>query len=205
MPARCFLALDLPAAARTTLADTRAALLDRAPAWEGEKWVAAELLHVTVKFIGALDDAAVPDLLAGLETALDANEAFELTLAGVRAVPSARRATMLWATLDGDTSACGALHARADLLLSERFGVEADRRAFSPHVTLVRSRATRRVPAGALAAAEAVLSAAGKDPDGFVSVRALTLYASTLGPAGPTYETLGEVPLGGAHDAPPGR
>jgi len=198
MPARCFIAIDLQPATIDRLARTGAAFRSGAPAWEGEKWVDPALLHVTVRFIGALPDSAVGDLLGELTTALSGMQAFTLRLAGVRAVPAHGRASMLWAGLDGDVEAGRELHATIERVLEDRFGVGPEKRGYSPHITIVRARAPRPAPRDALVAASAVLTGSGKDPDGFVSVPSITLYASTLGTAGPVYSPLGRVALGGA-------
>jgi RNA 2',3'-cyclic 3'-phosphodiesterase len=204
VPARCFLAIDLPAPAQALLGRVGESFVESAPSWARDKWVHPALMHVTVRFVGALPDPAVPRLTDALAAELSSASPFSLRLAGVRAVPAPRRASMLWAGLDGDVDASREVHACVERVLCGRFGVEPDHRAYSPHVTLVRARAPRRAPLGALTAATDLLSAAsfapegpGKDPDGFLSVRSITLYASTLGRGGPQYERLGEVPLGG--------
>jgi 2'-5' RNA ligase len=197
VPARCFLAIDLPAGTQAVLVRAGEAFVESVPSWAGEKWVRPHLLHVTVRFVGTLPDPAAPRLLEALAAELSGVRPFSLRLADVRAVPTARSASMLWAGIEGDADASHELNECAERVLTGRFGVEPDRRGYSPHVTLVRARVPRRAPHGALVAAACVLEAAGKEPDGFLSVRSITLYASTLGTGGPHYERLGEVPLGG--------
>lgn len=195
MPGRCFLAFDLPRAGAIRLQDARRAFVERAPAWAGERWVPSHQLHVTLKFIGPIDDRALPDALTALTDACAVLRAPVLRLESIRAVPSARRASMLWATFADTDGACGALASTVDEVLSARSGVPADDRAFVPHVTLVRARAPRAAPESALSAARSC-SASGRTADGSMSVRSLTLYASTLGNSGPTYDSLGRVPVG---------
>lgn len=196
MPSRCFVSVELPQAALELLGEARLAFLDAAPAWAREKWVRPELLHLTLKFAGALPDAAVDDALCALADACAALPAFSLALAGVSAAPSAGRAQMLWATFTGDLEACADLARGVDVALAKGFGVPSDERPFRPHSTLARARRHRRAPGDAIAAAETCI-AAGKETDRVVSVRSVTLVSSTLGPGGPVYETLGTVPLRG--------
>jgi 2'-5' RNA ligase len=195
MPARCFLAIDLEPPAVALLEGATRALLDAAPDWVGEKWVRPELLHVTLVYIGALPHSRVPDALADVGRACLGHPAHTLVLSRVRARPSSGRASMLWARLDGDAHRTAALARDLADALEYSFGLRRDERAFVPHVTLARARAPRPIAPGALAAADAVL-AAGKDLDGSVSVRSVTMYSSTLGPQGPHYEPLGSAPLG---------
>jgi 2'-5' RNA ligase len=195
MPERCFLAIDLDPPAVALLSTARDALLEAAPDWAGEKWVRPELLHVTLVFIGALQHTQVPDAMADVQRVCAGHTAHELALARVRAKPSSGRASMLWARLDGEAHRTASLARELAEALEYSLALRRDQRAFVPHVTLVRARAPRPVPPDALAAVDAIL-AAGKDRDGSVSVRSVTMYSSTLGPQGPHYEPLGSAPLG---------
>lgn len=193
MPERCFLAFELPGPVTRTLIRGRDAFRSLSPAWRDEKWVAPELLHVTLAFLGAVPDSDVPALLAALTGAAARRGPFCLRLSECRAVPSARKATMVWALLDGNVDAAAALQYDA-LAAASR---EPDRRPYCPHVTLVRARRPHRVHRDAIAAASAALEAAGKTPEGSVSVPSFTVFASTLGPTGPAYHPLARVPLSG--------
>jgi len=185
---RCFLALTLPESVVRTLVSARERFLIEAPGWAGEKWVATPNLHVTVAFLGDLDDSAVRAAGRRLTEAASGVRAFDLLLGGVAAVPSPRAATMLWATLD---DAEGRLVPLRDVLMTAFPRVAVDpRKPLRPHITLVRARSERRAEAGALAAASALLEALGKEPEGVVSVRSATLFSSTLRPAGPEYREI---------------
>jgi len=195
MPARCFLAVTFEPGTLSLLVEARRHFIDAAPAWAREKWVAPEHLHLTLKFAGPLPDGQVPQVLDALAAECAAHEPFVLELAGVRAKPAHGRARMVWTTLEGDLRACSHLARSLSRVLGERFAVPEPDRPFAAHVTLARARDTRPVPPEALAAAEAAL-AAGKAADRSVSVRSVTLFASTLGSAGPTHDPLGTLCLG---------
>jgi 2'-5' RNA ligase len=196
VPGRCFLAVDLPHPSVLLLRDAQTAIARAAPEWGTEKWVRPELLHVTVKFIGPLPDATVDEALAALAAVCAPLCQPALELAYAHAVPSARRASMVWATLKDTAGTCETAAATVDAELARGFGVAPDVRAFRPHITLVRARSPRSVPSDAIAAADACL-AAGREMDRIVSVPSFTLYSSTLGPHGPAYALLGRVPVGG--------
>jgi 2'-5' RNA ligase len=196
VPGRCFLAFELPGSAVRLLGDTREIFLEAADGWVREKWVRPELLHVTLAFIGPVPDAEVSPLLDELRAACAGLATPHVELAGLRAVPSAGRASWVWATLADPDGACGELAAAVHAPLERRLGLPPDTRRFLPHVTLCRARAPRPVPHAALEVGSAWL-AAGRDAVGKMAVRTVTLHASTLGPSGPRYETLGSVPVGG--------
>lgn len=182
---RCFVAIPLPEAVRTALAEAGVTVRAAEPDWRADKWVARANLHITLVFLGEI---ARHDL-QGLETAIEQEVArarsFELRFAAIRPVPSPRHVSMLWADYhDPDHSAAslaGSLRTAA-----ARLGIQTDERPYSAHATLVRTRAQRRVDAETrrtLDGCEALV------PE-FVSVREVTLYRSTLTKAGPVYEAL---------------
>jgi 2'-5' RNA ligase len=197
MPSRAFLAITLTDPTRALLADCCAAFRASAAGWTGEKWVAPQLLHVTVKFIGPLPEAAVQPVLEALRAEGARHRPFRLEVMDVRPVPSKRRAAMLWARMAGETEPCEMLASGFEGVIEEALGVDRDTRSFRPHVTLARARRPRGVPAAALEAAGRVLSEPARASARTMSVSSATLFASTLGPAGPTYDRLGEIPLSG--------
>lgn len=182
MPPRCFLAVPLPPQARGLLARVRADFVAAAPQWAGEKWVPAANLHVTIAFLGALDDLALPAYVSEMRERAALRPAFTMRLAGVEPVPSLARATMLWVTLDDPESGFPALR----LALAG----DADTRTLRPHITLARARAPKAVDAAALGSAASTVAGAGKEPDGIVSVTSVTLFSSTLRASGPEYREI---------------
>lgn len=195
MPARCFLAITLPRPAVETLLRAAARFRDDAPHWAGEKWVAPSALHVTLAFLGLLDDGTVAESIRLFTEAASGVEPFELALDGVSALPTTARASMLWARLRDERGACAGLR---DAVTPAFDGLHLDvARPFKAHVTLARSRSPRGVPREALATADALVRAAGKEPDGRVSVRSVTLFSSTLHPTGPEYREMAVAYLAG--------
>jgi 2'-5' RNA ligase len=194
MPERCFVALELPERTVPALTSAGAAFRAASPGWREEKWVAPRLLHVTLAFLGPVPDAGLGAVLGRLRQVGERNAPFTLRLSGARATPSAHHAAMVWASLDGDVDDATAL--RDEVLRAA--GCGPDQRPFIPHVTLVRSRRPQRVHHDAITALADSLRDLGKTPDGVVSVPSLTVLASALGAAGPTYSMLGVVPLKGA-------
>jgi 2'-5' RNA ligase len=193
VPDRVFVAIDLDERTRASLAAATASVLRADPSWAGEKPVAPPLLHVTLAFIGTVPDAALDTLIGRLRRAAGTVDPFELRVDGVRAMPSARRATMVWATLDDPGTRAGRLAAT----IADASGLPGARRPFRPHVTLIRARRPRRIAPATVGAAEHALSETGKEADRIVSVRSATVYSSTFGASGPTYAALATVHLEG--------
>ena len=185
---RSFLAVLLPEAVRAGLYEATADLRRRAPR---VAWVRAENLHVTLRFLGALDEGALARVGAALATATAETAPFRLTLHGLGGFPTAQAARVVWAGVTAGAEALDGLHARLEAALA-REGFPPEGRSFHPHVTLGRAREPRSAPAlgGDLTARRA--------PFGEVLVDAAHLMRSDLGPGGARYSVLAAGPLVGA-------
>lgn len=191
---RAFVAIPLPIAMRSTFATCRETFVDADPEWRGEKWVAEENLHVTLRFLGVVPDALVPIVTDAVREAAAHVEPYRLRLDVVRAVPRPRSASLVWIqpSVGGEETAALAT-AVADATSFLQF--EPQGHHFKTHVTLCRARHPRRVTTPALDAVEHLLRRT-EERAHTMSVRELTLYASTLTPRGPIYEELAIIPLG---------
>lgn len=191
---RAFVAICPPLAMRGTLVACREAFLDADPAWRGEKWVADENLHVTVRFLGDVPEAGCGVLIERLHAAVHAAQPYRLRLDIARAIPRPRSASLLWVAASAGMEQTADVAARvADAVSYLDF--EPDGRAFKTHLTLCRARHPRRVSPEALDEMERILHRAN-DRATSMSVREVTLFASTLTPRGPVYEQLAVIPLG---------
>ncbi len=150
-------------------------------------WIPAGRLHLTVRFIGEVDDVRAAAIREALEAPLGI-PSFHLTLAGAGAFPKGGAPRVLWA---------GVATGRDELLLAEReitsrlasIGIPADQRAYSPHLTLARVRE----PAGLRS--PRLLEGLTDTTLGTVRIDAITLFHSKLSPKGPTYMPLLRIPL----------
>jgi RNA 2',3'-cyclic 3'-phosphodiesterase len=185
---RLFLALNLPPGERARLHRAAAPLRE---AGLPVRWVAADALHVTVRFLGEVADAALPGVTRAAEQAAARSEAFTLALAGLGAFPGLRRPRILWVGAAAPP-ALAALHGALGRAL-EPLGWPPEERPFHPHVTL------GRVRDGARAADCARLDtlAAGFAYEARVAAGTLDLMRSRLAPAGAQYDVVARLPLGG--------
>ena len=184
MAVRTFVAVLLPDDLRGRLALAIDALRPHAP---GVAWVAAENLHVTVKFLGGVEEARLAEVRAALERAVTA-PAFEVNMRGLGAFPGATRARVLWAGAPGSPAFAG-LAGAVDRALAG-LGFPPEVRGFTPHVTLGRVREPGRNPALASA-----LEAAAHRDFGALRVDRISLMRSDLSPRGARYTELAGFPL----------
>ncbi|TNM64132.1 RNA 2',3'-cyclic phosphodiesterase [Streptomyces sp. NP160] len=136
---RLFVSLEPPLDATQPVADA-VAELGRVP---GVRWSPPSRWHVTLAFLGELDDDDVRRLLPPLRSAAAATGPVRLRLAGTGTFGT----SVLWAGVTGDVERLAALAAGvADA--ARAAGVAIEERAYRPHVTL--ARAAGRGGAGAL-------------------------------------------------------
>src|SRR5690349_12357716 len=96
---RSFVAVDIAAPVRAAL---RALQAELAEAGADVRWVRAEGIHVTLKFLGAVEAARLERVHAVLRDILRAHPALHLRVRGLGAFPSLRRPRVLWTGLHGD-------------------------------------------------------------------------------------------------------
>lgn len=152
-------------------------------------WVATANLHLTLKFLGAVDAARLDAVRAALGGA--GGPPFDLVLRGLGAFPSATRPRVLWAGAGGGHAEAAALAGRLEAALAP-LGFAPEGRPFSAHVTLGRVREPRRNPP----LADALTAAADREL-GRLRVDRFALMRSDLSPRGARYTELATVSLSG--------
>lgn len=172
---RAFLAIEVPASARRLIhgvieSESRKDL--------PVKWVAFENLHITLKFLGEIDEEKRAKISPSIAAACRGHKPFTAVLGGLGCFPGPRNPRVLWVGLKQGESAVCALAADLDEALAG-FGLEKERR-FHPHLTIGRVKRPCRVD-GTIA--QEILT------DAFEVCR-VVLFRSTLKPAGPTYDVL---------------
>jgi len=183
---RCFIAVALPAAVRKLLVQVQEALR-RADAHV--KWVEEENLHLSLKFLGDLDEDAVSTLKGTLSIEALRWPSMNLAYEGVGTFPDRGLPRVVWAGCTGDLEKLAAL-AGAVERCAEQVGVPRERHPFAAHLTLGRVKSDRN--------AKRLMSAIDNQrrvPLGNDTVKEFVLYRSTLTDKGPTYEVLAAFPL----------
>ncbi|MDF1523552.1 MAG: RNA 2',3'-cyclic phosphodiesterase [Trueperaceae bacterium] len=179
---RTFLALPLPAPVRAALAELRTAL---PPPPRGLRGATLSQPHLTLVFLGDLEDDALADVRARARGVAAGTATFEADLAGVGAFPSPARARVAWVGWGGGAAAVTALHAELVAALDR----PRDPRPFTPHVTLARARDPVDARAWLAAAPDAWRSPAWR-------VDGLDVVSSELRREGAVHEVLERCPFG---------
>ena len=186
---RLFVAVDVGDAVRAEVARVIQAISDKIAAVKTPPkitWVKPAALHVTLRFIGDVEEAAVPRLRERLAPAIGLAP-FELEWRGLGAFPSASQPRALWLGVVAGGALLGALEAEVTRRLVGT--VDAEPRPLLPHLTLGRIKM-----AGAGADWPKILQAIEVRGARSVVDR-VTLYRSELSQGGPHYTGLVSAPL----------
>jgi RNA 2',3'-cyclic 3'-phosphodiesterase len=136
---RLFVAVAIPAEVAGELEGAVAPLRD---AWPGLRWTRREAWHLTLAFLGEVNEAVVPRLTPRLERAAARHPSLSLAVGGAGTFPGAARARVLWTGVHGDRRALGALAASVAAGARRAGAPPAEEgRRFQPHLTLARCRA----------------------------------------------------------------
>jgi 2'-5' RNA ligase len=124
---RLFVAIDLPP-------DIVARLQELCYGVPGAKWVQPEQMHLTLRFIGAVDGGVFRDIregLAGIQA-----PGFSLQVKGLGFFPPRKPPRVLWAGLAPVEQVSGLRNRIENVLVG--MGLEPEGRKYSPHITLAR-------------------------------------------------------------------
>jgi len=157
----------------------RELLLDLMEGVSGARWQDDEQLHLTLRFIGEVDRHMAEDMHAALGSLH--HPPFDLSLSGLGMFDRRGVPTTLWAGV-APAGPVRTLHNKVDHTLA-RIGLEPERRAFHPHITLA------RLARGA-GGIDAFLSKSGGITSPPFHVGSIALYESRLTPHGAEYEEL---------------
>lgn len=176
---RLFVGLELPRMLRERLALLAGGI-------PGARWVPVENFHLTLRFVGEVPAHRAEEIdhaLAGV-----AAGAFALSFTGIGTFAKAGREVSLWLGVER-SAALDHLQNKIETAL-QRIGLDAERRRFTPHVTL--ARLGEGVPAAKLAA---FVQAHNLFRAGPFEVEYFTLFSSRLGKEASAYLAEVEYPL----------
>ena len=178
---RAFLAVELPSSVRHALAQ----LQDRLRASRADvKWVEPQNLHLTVRFLGEIDDAQRSLIEAVAQTTAARIGPVTAGFGALGAFPSASSPRVVWVGLEQGAEALERLAAQVESQLVQA-GWPGAEKPFSAHITLGRVRS----PRGRSELVRALREVSWTPPASFV-VDHLTLFRSDLSSSGPRYSVV---------------
>jgi len=136
---RLFVALDLPDQIRSAITELIAKLQPKSP---GARWIKPENLHITLKFIGHVGSEKLAPIRSAL-SAIRAVDPVELHFRGMGFFPNERRPRAFWCGITASPN-LAQLAADIDRALVP-LGIDAERRPFTPHLTLARFKSDKGI------------------------------------------------------------
>ena len=183
---RTFIAIEIPGSLLADL-DGELDTIRSGPEGRLVRWVRPEAMHLTLKFLGEIDQQQVFAIQGILNEVAQSRSRFELQISGLGCFPNTRRPRVVWVGFDPLVEDLIQLQIELEHRL-EKIGIEAERREYHPHLTIGRIRRglsgseqrtisdwAQRIQLGSI---------------GTFEVKAITLIRSDLKPSGAIYTHL---------------
>jgi RNA 2',3'-cyclic 3'-phosphodiesterase len=154
------------------------------------KWVEEENLHLTLLFLGEVEDRDLPALCQAVAECCALHDPFTLSIETVGCFPNPRRPRVVWVGIGTGSAEVGALHDALEPPLFDLGCYRREERGYTPHVTLGRVRSERSNAALSMA-----LTRQAKWHGGETAVREVRVLSSELTPQGPIYTVLSRAKL----------
>ena len=131
---RLFIAIELPPEIIQGIAKIQEQLRETGAT---ANWTRPEGIHLTLKFLGEVDESRTDEIMHALASAVGANGKLSLTVAGGGAFPNVKNPRVLWLGVTGDIEKLVELQTSVEDAM-EKIEFEREERTFSPHLTLAR-------------------------------------------------------------------
>ena len=200
---RAFLAVELSQELRAELATVQQELKRKIePEMKRDtriSWVQPASIHLTIKFLGDMDEQVIDPLLVAVEQAIGNQTAVNVPLDRLGAFPRPQSPRVLWVGPSENWERGAEARRTAEIhgaieQACEGLGFHRETKPFSLHLTLARIRAGER-HVGVAVAKSGVLDR--PISSGSLAVESVVLMKSELKPTGSVYTKLWEVRLRG--------
>ena len=178
---RCFISITLPEEIKRGMTAIQGRLRTSGA---DVSWTRPEGMHLTLKFLGEVEEKGVPKIEAGLYRAANGIGAFSMRVSGVGTFPDIRRPRVVWIGLEEDGDSLIKLQENVERELGA-IGFPGEKRGFTPHITLGRIRSNRNIEK----LLNLINEEKGVEVGGF-GVSSVLLMRSELRPTGAVYTEL---------------
>jgi len=145
------------------------------------KWVNENQMHLTLKFLGDIEEKRVPEISAALKSMADNTSAFNIHLSEIGAFPNMHKPRVIWIGIDKGVENLKNL--------ASQLGTQ-EKREFKPHLTLARVKSLKNISQLTKLITETPFQSQGNIP-----ITKLILFQSTLTPKGAIYTALAKLIL----------
>lgn len=188
---RAFIAVEIPSGIHQAIEKKTASIRGALNA-SLVRWVPAENIHLTLKFLGDVSPASLEMLKQMLCAEVSQHRAFELGFGGLGAFPNPKRPRVIWIGIEAPAGLEALQHGIE--AATATLGYPDEERPFSPHLTI--GRVKQNVDSAGMQKIRTALEETKVGPLGTAQVSAVHLFKSDLNPTGAVYTRLFSAPLG---------
>lgn len=183
---RTFISVELPDEVRKNIAEL---IIELKTVDAAVKWVEAQNLHITLKFLGWVEDRKIDNMMELTSKAVAGMGSFKAKFEGMGTFPPGKSPRVVWVGVSEGGDKLIKLASSLEETLSNA-GYRSEKREFNSHVTIGRIKESNGVDK----LKEKIESL--KDVKfGEAWVDSISIMKSTLTPKGPIYERIKEVKL----------
>jgi 2'-5' RNA ligase len=190
---RTFISVELADEVKKNIAELVGELKNTSTA---VKWVEPKNLHITLKFLGWIEEKNLSDLIELAARAVAQSAAFKAKFEGLGTFPEGKKARVVWVgTVEGGDE-LGKIAAALEKTLSKA-GFRSEEREFRSHITIgrVKEKIARPVRYEEIDKLMEKIKEFQGAKFGEAVVDRINIMKSTLTQAGPIYETIREIKL----------
>lgn len=154
------------------------------------KWTEKESIHLTLLFLGDVDDRDLNDVCKAVKNSVSDHRAFQISVEGVGCFPNKRRPRVVWIGIGEGSEEVIALHDAMEDPLLELGCYRREERKYTPHITLGRVKGNTSTDALAELVTKKEAWHAGE-----VMIKEVVVFSSEMTKQGPIYSVLSRVPL----------
>ena len=107
-------------------------------------WVKPGNVHLTLKFLGEVEEERIEDVFSGTEKALKGSKAFKLSLKDLGCFPNLRRPRVVWVGVDRGKDELSQMQREIEEELS-KLKFTKEQRPFSAHLTIGRVKSPKNI------------------------------------------------------------
>ncbi|MBI9017955.1 MAG: RNA 2',3'-cyclic phosphodiesterase [Phycisphaerae bacterium] len=138
MMIRCFIAIELDEDVRSRIELLQGQLRRQLRGKDkGLKWVKSGSIHLTLKFLGEIEDKYIPDICSALSETVEEFSAFDFDIDRLGTFPENGPARVLWLGIGQGSEQLAGLQDKIDQRLAD-LGIEPEGKKFVAHLTLAR-------------------------------------------------------------------
>jgi RNA 2',3'-cyclic 3'-phosphodiesterase len=190
MMLRSFVAIEIPSEIQNAISRSIAPLQNSLPK-PLIRWVAPRNVHLTLKFLGDVSLDNLDQLAEALKSKVLNQETFTISLGGLGAFPTPRRARVIWIGLEAPVALKALLQGIE--AVTAMLGYTPEGRPFSPHLTI--GRVGQNVSGTDLLRIRTALEEMIVGALGTIRVEAVHIFKSDLLPGGSVYTNLYTLPM----------